>query len=326
MNVEITPGVLTLAGGLVLLLVLTLWYGARAAQPAPAEAAGPPSGAAAMERKILSIGVMIAGSVLLLMAYGLREPARQVEAQDQLLDIGIGRGVNNFSSLCFSCHGEKGQGAVVPGWEPLRLAPPLDRADLRPTDPDERKKMYDFIFKTISRGRAGTPMPAWNQTDGGALFDEQINDLTLMILNGDRVMEFEGTKGTPWQHVEEVVTRHVAEGLAKMPEQPKVEDLAFYQQLNEQQKQGVRTILQRGCGSCHVIPNIPGAAGTIGPSLAGVASKKQIAGAAVPNNSEADLAKWIFDPPALKPGTAMPKLGLTQDEANAVAAYLYTLK
>ena len=38
------------------------------------------------------------------------------------------------------CHGEKGQGAVVPDWPTLRLAPPLNRPDLRPTGTDERTK------------------------------------------------------------------------------------------------------------------------------------------------------------------------------------------
>jgi cytochrome c1 len=46
----------------------------------------------------------------------------------------------------------------------------------------------------------------------------------------------------------------------------------------------------------------------------------------VPNTSPADLAKWILDPPSLKPGTAMPKLGLSPDEAAAAAAYLYSIK
>jgi cytochrome c1 len=46
----------------------------------------------------------------------------------------------------------------------------------------------------------------------------------------------------------------------------------------------------------------------------------------VPNNSIDDLAKWIQNPQALKPGTAMPTLGLSQDEATAAAAYLYAIK
>lgn len=323
-----TVPALILAGALALLLVVVLLYAARVAQqPAAEEApAGPPTGAAAMERKVAATIVMIAALGLVFLGYGLREPARQAQASEQLLDTSIDRGITQFATLCFTCHGEKGQGAVVPDSNPIRLAPPLNRPDLRPTDSDQRKKMYDFIYKTIQRGRPGTPMPAWGQTDGGALFDEQINELTLMIMNGDRVVDYEGHKDTAWNQVERLVKEHVAQGLAKMPQQPQVEQLPFYQQLTDEQKTGVRVILQRGCGSCHTIPNIPGASGKIGPDLAGIAGRKQIAGGAVPNNSPADLAKWIEDPPALKPGTAMPKLGLTPDEAKAVADFLYTLK
>src|SRR5919202_1925802 len=96
--------------------------------------AGPPTGALAMERKIIVVVAMIAALGLLFLGYGFREPARQVSAQEQQLDISIGRGITNYSSLCFPCHGEKGQGAVVPDWPTLRLAPPLNRPDLSPTD------------------------------------------------------------------------------------------------------------------------------------------------------------------------------------------------
>jgi cytochrome c1 len=46
----------------------------------------------------------------------------------------------------------------------------------------------------------------------------------------------------------------------------------------------------------------------------------------VPNNSIDDLAKWIQTPQALKPGTAMPTLGLSQDEATAAASFLYAIQ
>jgi cytochrome c1 len=64
----------------------------------------------------------------------------------------------------------------------------------------------------------------------------------------------------------------------------------------------------------------------VGPSLAGVASRPKIAGGAVPNSGPDDLKKWILNPPALKPGTAMPNVGLTDDEATKIVAYLETLK
>jgi cytochrome c oxidase subunit 2 len=89
---------------------------------------------------------------------------------------------------------------------------------------------------------------------------------------------------------------------------------------------GAALIQQKGCGACHTIPGIPGATGTIGPNLAGVASRNRIAAGAVANNGPDDLKKWIMNPPALKPGTAMPNLGLTDDEATKIVAYLETLK
>src|SRR5438105_4496867 len=328
------PALIT-AAFLLLVLGAVLWYAARVAEPLPEAPPGPPTGALAMERKIIAIVAMIAAMALLFLGYGFREPARQVVAQEAQLDTSIGRGINNFTTLCFPCHGEKGQGAVVPDVTPLRLAPPLNRPDLRPTEADLRTKEYDFIFKTIQRGRPGTPMPTWGQIDGGSLLDEQINELTLMVLNGDRQVMYEGKLATPWEHTADVVNEHVAQGLATLPKQPEVTSLPFYQQLNPQEQQGVQVILQRGCGSCHTIPNIPGASGTIGPNLGPhddvppLSQRPMIAtypNGTVPNASVDDLAKWIADPPSLKPGTAMPKLGLSADEAAAAAAYLYTIQ
>ena len=91
-------------------------------------------------------------------------------------------------------------------------------------------------------------------------------------------------------------------------------------------QEGQQLIAQKGCGGCHVVPGVAGATGNVGPSLAGVATRTSIAGGAVPNNGPADLQRWILDPPAVKPGTQMPKLGLTEQEAQQIVAYLETLK
>jgi cytochrome c1 len=90
--------------------------------------------------------------------------------------------------------------------------------------------------------------------------------------------------------------------------------------------EGQALIAQKGCGACHVIPGVAGASGSVGPNLQGVASRSTIAGGAVPNNGPDDLKRWILDPPAVKPGTQMPKLGLTDDEATRIVAYLETLR
>src|SRR5438552_1729300 len=81
----------------------------------------------------------------------------------------------------------------------------------------------------------GAPMPTWGQIDGGSLLDEQINELTLMILNGDRAVRYEGKVATPWEHTADVVNNNVAQGLAQPPKQPDVQQLPFYQALNPQE-------------------------------------------------------------------------------------------
>lgn len=90
--------------------------------------------------------------------------------------------------------------------------------------------------------------------------------------------------------------------------------------------EGAQIIATKPCVGCHTIPGIPGATGTVGPNLAGVGSRTKIAGGAVNNTGPDDLKKWILNPPALKPGTLMPNVGLTDDEASKIVAYLETLK
>jgi cytochrome c1 len=87
---------------------------------------------------------------------------------------------------------------------------------------------------------------------------------------------------------------------------------------------GKRLVTQYGCGACHAIPEVPGAGGEAGPTLEGFGKLSYIAGR-IPNQP-ARLTAWLLDQPALKPGTAMPAMGLTEQEARHMAAFLYTLK
>lgn len=87
---------------------------------------------------------------------------------------------------------------------------------------------------------------------------------------------------------------------------------------------GRATIARFGCGGCHVVPGVPGAVGRVGPPLDGLAGRALVAGT-LPNEPEA-LVRWIRDPQAVRPGTAMPDLGLGEREARDVAAYLYAVE
>lgn len=83
-------------------------------------------------------------------------------------------------------------------------------------------------------------------------------------------------------------------------------------------------IRKHGCQVCHTIPGVQGARGKVGPSLETIASRSYLAGN-VPNTPE-NLIKWIADPQAIEPNTAMPDTGVTDQEARDIAAYLYTLR
>ena len=76
-----------------------------------------------------------------------------------------------------------------------------------------------------------------------------------------------------------------------------------------------------GCGSCHVIPGVRGARGLVGPSLAELARKTHIAGV-LPNDPQ-NIVRWILNPPAIDPVTAMPALGVTEQDARNMAEYIY---
>lgn len=86
---------------------------------------------------------------------------------------------------------------------------------------------------------------------------------------------------------------------------------------------GRAAIAAYGCGSCHTIPGIRGAAGMVGPPLEHWAERRIIAGE-VPNDPER-LITWITVPQSIEPGTAMPNMGVTDGQARDIAAYLYTL-
>jgi cytochrome c1 len=82
-------------------------------------------------------------------------------------------------------------------------------------------------------------------------------------------------------------------------------------------------IIAKGCAGCHTVAGVEGATGVVGPKLNNVALRPTLAGESIPNSPET-MVSWILDPPSLKPGTQMPKLGLTQEEAQDITAYLFS--
>lgn len=89
-------------------------------------------------------------------------------------------------------------------------------------------------------------------------------------------------------------------------------------------RHGPSLVRQYGCGTCHTIKGVAGANGRVGPPLTGFGERVYIAGT-VPNRPDM-LVRWIMDPPALQPRTAMPNVGVTEADARHLAAYLYTVR
>jgi cytochrome c1 len=84
---------------------------------------------------------------------------------------------------------------------------------------------------------------------------------------------------------------------------------------------GRRLMASYGCGACHSIPGVPGADAMAAPPLNCFYERTYIAGRL--SNTGENLTKWIQNPQLIDPGTAMPNLGVTQKEADDIAAYLY---
>ena len=86
---------------------------------------------------------------------------------------------------------------------------------------------------------------------------------------------------------------------------------------------GKQAIDNFGCVSCHSIPGMAEADAHVGPPLDAWADRRYIAGL-LPNEPD-NLIAWIINPQRFEPGTAMPTLGVSEEEARDIAAYLYTL-
>jgi cytochrome c len=89
-------------------------------------------------------------------------------------------------------------------------------------------------------------------------------------------------------------------------------------------QRGKLLMSQYHCGSCHAIPDVPAARGTVAVSLESFGRRSYIAGR-WPNDDE-HLVRWLMNPQAMVPGTLMPTLGVSADEAKAMAAYLRSLR
>jgi len=117
--------------------------------------------------RFVIVGLVLVVAILVaFQLYYLREPARiqSAEAADQSLAVSAGRDL--FAANCTACHGQNGEGVIGPA---------LNSRGLLKTTSDAT------LSSLIHTGVPGSVMPAWGQTYGGPLTDEQVTQLVAFI-------------------------------------------------------------------------------------------------------------------------------------------------
>jgi cytochrome c oxidase subunit 2 len=94
--------------------------------------------------------------------------------------------------------------------------------------------------------------------------------------------------------------------------------------VDERASEGRRVFESTACVNCHAIGGTT-ARGTFGPDLTHLMSRDTIASGAA-DNTEPQLRLWIQNPDAIKPGSLMPAMKLSDRDLDALVQYLRTLK
>ena len=89
-------------------------------------------------------------------------------------------------------------------------------------------------------------------------------------------------------------------------------------------ERGRALLAQYQCGSCHAIPGVASSQGQVAASLDAFGQRSYMAGRHA--NRPDLLAQWIAQPQSLVPGTTMPSMGVSPQDARDMAAYLMDLK
>ncbi len=219
------------------------------------------------------------------MERSVKAHAKQVQAPPLDEAAMAPRGAALYREHCVRCHGAPG---VAP--EPFALGMNPVPANLSHTS---RKRTPAELYWTVRSGLKMTGMPAWEFR----LDEAQLWDLVAFL------KRLPGLSPAAYRDLE------VRED-KKREEVPAKAD----------KERGKKAIEQYACVTCHEIPGVTGATVPVGPSLRKLASRTYVAGL-LPNTS-ANLVRWIRAPQALKPGTAMPDLGVSERDARDMAAFL----
>lgn len=217
----------------------------------------------------------------------------------------IAKGRALFVTQCSRCHGAPG---VAP--EPFALG-------LRPTPANLANTGIEWpagqLYWAIKHGMKLTGMPAWEYR----LADDDVWAIVAFIqrMPYESPREFrERLAASPSPADPNTLPATVAGDGANRSPRSSGGDVA----------RGRHLLLQYGCDVCHEIPGVVGASMPVGPPLDHMGLHSFIGG--VLQNTSDNMARWIRTPQTFVPDGAMPDLGVTNDDAADIAAYLESLR
>lgn len=88
-------------------------------------------------------------------------------------------------------------------------------------------------------------------------------------------------------------------------------------------ERGEELVRANGCLVCHSVSGTSSVMNGYGPDLDGFANNRLIGGEI--ENTPENLIQFLQSPQSVVPGTAMPTIGLTEEEARDIASWLYSL-
>jgi cytochrome c oxidase subunit 2 len=95
-------------------------------------------------------------------------------------------------------------------------------------------------------------------------------------------------------------------------------------QADDPPSEGREIFEQTACINCHTVAGTP-ANGRFGPDLTHLMSRETLGSGIAPNTPD-NLRRWIRRPDDFKPGSRMPPMGLSEQQLDAVTAYLASLR
>lgn len=201
------------------------------------------------------------------------------------------RGLALYDAHCVQCHGAPG---VAP--EPFALGLTPAPANLAHT---ARAWPPADIYWVVRNGIKMTGMPAWQ-------FRLAEADLWAVVAFVEKLPEL-----SPRDYRARTAALEPGRP-AEMPvrDRPDAE-------------RGKTAMQQYACLTCHRIPGLVGPHAPVGPPLDGIGSRTYIAG--VLRNEPDNMIHWLRAPQAVNAASAMPDLGVSEQDARDIAAYLATL-